>query len=36
MKGQGHSLILVKGHSDSRVKLVFHRNNLGDFEPKFI
>ena len=33
---QGHSLTLVKGHSDFKVKTCFSRKQLGDLEPKFI
>ena len=36
MKGQGHSLTLVKGHSDFNVKTWFSQKQLGDLEPKFI
>ena len=35
-KGQGHSLTLVKSHSDFIVKLVFPQKQLGDLEPKFV
>ena len=33
-KGQGHSLTLVKGHSDFKVKTCFTQKQLGDLEPK--
>ena len=36
IKGQGHSLILVKGHSHFNVKTCFSLKQLGDLEPKFI
>ena len=36
IKGQGHSLTLVKGHSDFKVKTCFSQKQLGDLEPKFI
>ena len=36
IKGQGHSLTLVKGHSDFKVKTCFSLKQLGDLEPKFI
>ena len=36
MKGQGHSLTLVKGHSDFKVKTCFSEKQLDDLEPKFI
>ena len=36
IKGQGHSLTLVKGHSDFNVKTCFSQKQLGDLEPKFI
>ena len=29
VKGQGHSLILVKGHSDFKVKTCFLKNSLA-------
>ena len=32
IKGQGHSLTLVKGHSDFNVKPCFSQKQLGDFE----
>ena len=35
IKGQGHSLTLVKGHSDFNVKTCFSQKQLGDLEPKF-
>ena len=35
-KGQGHSLTMVKDHSDFKVKTVFSQKQLGDLEPKFI
>ena len=35
IKGQGHSLTLVKGHSDFKVELVSQKQ-LGDLEPKLI
>ena len=34
-QSQGHSLSLVKGHSDIKVKTFSHKH-LGDLEPKFI
>ena len=36
IKGQGHSLTLVKGHSDFKVKTCFSQKQLGDLEPTFI
>ena len=36
MKGEGHSLTLVKGHSDFIVKTCFSQKQLGDLEPEFI
>ena len=36
IKGQGHFLILVKGHSDFKVKTWFSQKQLGDLEPKLI
>ena len=36
IKGQGHSLTLVKCHSDFKVKTCCRQNQLGDLEPKFI
>ena len=36
IKGQGHSLILVKGHSDFNVKACFSQNQLGSLGPKLI
>ena len=36
MKGQGHSLTLIKGHSDFKVKTFFFQKQLFDLEPKFI
>ena len=36
IKGQGHSLTLIKGHSDFNVKTSFSQKQLGDLEPKFI
>ena len=36
IKGQGHSLTLVKGHSDFNVKTCFLQNPLGDLDSKFI
>ena len=35
IKGQGHSLTLIKGHSDFNVKTVFSQKQLGDLKPKF-
>ena len=35
-QGQGHSLSLVKGHSDFKVKTCFSQKQWGDLEPKFI
>ena len=32
----GHSLILIKGHSDFNVKTCFSQTQLGDWESKFI
>ena len=34
VKGQGHSLTLVKGHSDFKVKTCFSQKQLGDLETK--
>ena len=34
MKGQGHSLILVKGHSDFKVKTCCSQEQFGNLEPK--
>ena len=36
LKGQGHSLTLIKGHSDFNVKTCFSQKQLGDLEPKLI
>ena len=36
IKGQCHSLTLVKGHSNLKVKTCFSEKQLGDLEPKFI
>ena len=36
IKGQSHSLTLVKDHSDFKVKTCFSQKQLGDLEPKFI
>ena len=36
IKSQGHSLTLVKGHSDFKVKTCFSQKQLGDLEPEFI
>ena len=36
IKGQDHSVTLVKGHSDFKVKTRFSHKQLGDLEPKFI
>ena len=36
IKGQGHSLTMVKGHSDFKVKTCFSEKQQGDLEPKFI
>ena len=36
IKGQGHSLTLIKGHSDFNVKTCFSQKQWGDLEPKFI
>ena len=36
VKGQGHSLNLVKSHSDFIVNTCFSQKQLGDLEPKFI
>ena len=36
IKGKGHSLTLVKDHSDFNVKTCFSQKQLGDLEPKFI
>ena len=35
-QSQGHSLNLVKGHSDFKVKTCFSHEQLGDLKPKFI
>ena len=35
-QSQGHSLTLIKGHSDFKVKTCFSHKQLGDLEPKFI
>ena len=35
IKGQGHSLTLVKGHSDFKGKPCFSQKQLGNLEPKF-
>ena len=35
IKGQGHSLILVQGHSDSTVSFFFLRNFLADWSQFF-
>ena len=34
VKGQGHSLTLVKGHSDFEFKTCFSQKQLGHLEPK--
>ena len=34
IKGQGHSLTLVKGHSDFNVKICFSQKQLGNLERK--
>ena len=36
IKGQGHSLTLVKRHSDFKVKTCFSQKQLGDLEPKYM
>ena len=36
VKGQGHSLALVKGLSDFKVKTCFSQKQLGHLEPKLI
>ena len=36
IKGQGHSLTLIKGHSDFNGKTCFSQKQFGDLEPKFI
>ena len=36
IKGQGHSLTLVKDHSDFEVKTCFSQKQLGDLEPEFM
>ena len=36
IKGQGHSLTLVKGHSDFNVKPCFSQKQMGNLEQKFI
>ena len=36
IKGQGHSLTLVKGHSNFKVKICFSQKQLGDLEPNFM
>ena len=33
---EGHSLALIKGHSDFNVKTCFLQNQSGDLEPKFV
>ena len=33
-KGQGHSLIMVKGHSDFKVKTLFFTETVGLFGTK--
>ena len=35
-QSQGHSLTLVKGHSDFKVKTCFPQKQFGELEPKFI
>ena len=35
-ESQGHSLSLVKSHSDFKVKTSFSHKKLGDLEPKFL
>ena len=35
-QSQGHSLTLVKGHSDFKVKTCFSQKQLCDLEPKFM
>ena len=35
-KGQGHSLTLVKGLSDFKIKTCFSQKQLGNLEPKLI
>ena len=35
IKGQGHSLTLVKDHSDFKVQTCFSQKKLGDLKPKF-
>ena len=34
IKGQGHSLTLVKDHSDFKVKTCFSQKQFGDFGTK--
>ena len=34
IKGQGHSLTLIKGHSDLKVKTCFFSKTVGSFESK--
>ena len=36
IKSQGHSLTLVKGNSEFKVKTCFSQKQLGDLEPKLI
>ena len=36
VKGQGHSLTLVKGHSDFKVKTCFSQKQFGHLKPKLI
>ena len=36
VKGLGHSLTLVKGYSDFKVKTCFSQKQFGDLEPKLI
>ena len=36
IKGQGHSLTLVKGHSDFKVKTYFWQKQMGNLESKLI
>ena len=36
IKGQGHSLTLVIGHSDFKVKTCFSQKQLSDLEPEFM
>ena len=35
-QSQGHSLTLVKGHSDFKVKTCFSHKQSDDLKPKFI